>query len=280
MKILVTGGSGYLGRHVRSFFGADDFSRRSRLDVLNPFDAEAVADYDVVIHLAALLDKNPAASSRCFQTNADGTANLLRHMRSNSVFIYASTKDVYGGHADSYDEVPETCSTEYRGQSALEWSKLIGERFVDYYASQRDLRACIFRMSAIYARASDDNESGFVTHYVESVKRDWPIKLPAGGRPVRDILHVDDFSQACRAFIDSTLPRGLYNLGGGRENSASLREIIEKVGRLIDKAPVLDEDAVYPSPIPFNYISDLRRIRRELGWQPRIAIEAGLRSLL
>jgi nucleoside-diphosphate-sugar epimerase len=176
--------------------------------------------------------------------------------------------------------VPETCSTDYCGQSAFEWSKLIGERYVDYYARARSLRACIFRMSTVYARPSEGNEPGFVTHYVESVKRGWPIRLPLGGSPVRDILHVDDFSRACRAFIDSSLTSGLYNLGGGRRNSATLLEIVETIGRLIELEPVIDEEARVPRPIPLNYISDLTRIRDELSWQPKIGIEEGLRSLL
>ena len=113
MKVLVTGGSGYLGIHVRRFFSADDFSRRSNLNILSENDAERVADYDAVIHLAAYLDKDPEAAALCFRTNVEGTANLLRHMRSNSVFIYASTKDVYSTHANDYAEVSEDCSTNY-----------------------------------------------------------------------------------------------------------------------------------------------------------------------
>ncbi|HEX8709030.1 MAG TPA: NAD-dependent epimerase/dehydratase family protein [Pyrinomonadaceae bacterium] len=280
MRILVTGGSGYLGRHVRRFFGADDFSRRSHLDVLNPHDAALVADYDVVIHLAAHLDKDPQAAESCFRTNAEGTANLLRRMQPSSVFIYASTKDVYGSWADTYREVPESCSTDYCGQSALEWSKLLGERYVDYYAQVRGVRACIFRLSTVYARPSEDNEPGFVAHYVESVKRRWPIRLALQGKPVRDILHVDDFSRACRAFIDSPLPRGLYNLGGGRDNAMPLREMIERVGRMIEIEPVFDEEAHLPAPTPINYISDLSHVRAQLGWKPEVGIEEGLQSLL
>lgn len=280
MKLLITGGSGYLGIHVRRFFNADDFSRRSHLDVLNAHDVALAANYDAVIHLAAFLDKSPEAAESCFRTNAEGTANLLRNMQPNSVFIYASTKDVYGSWADSFAEVPETCSTDYCGQSALEWSKLLGERYVDYYAAERNIRACIFRLSTVYARPSEDNESGFVTHYVESVKRGWPLQLPLEGQPVRDILHVDDFSRACRAFIDSSLPRGLYNLGGGRQNAATLREIVETVGRMIELEPVIDAEARLPAPVPLNYVSDLARIKAELGWQPEIGIEEGLRSLL
>jgi nucleoside-diphosphate-sugar epimerase len=135
-------------------------------------------------------------------------------------------------------------------------------------------------MSNVYARPSDGNEPGFVTHYVESVKRGWPVRLPLEGSPVRDILHVDDFSRACQAFIDSSVTRGLYNLGGGRQNAATLREIVETVGRLIELEPVIDEDAHAPRPTPLNYVSDLTRIRAELNWQPTISIEEGLQSLL
>ena len=280
MKILVTGGSGYLGVHVRRFFNADDFSRRTQLDILDGGDVLRVADYDVVIHLAAHLDKDPDSAELCFRTNVEGTAHLLRHMQPRSVFIYASTKDVYGAHADDFDQVPETCPTDYCGQTALEWSKLIGERYVDFYARQRNIRACIFRLSTVYARPSDGNENGFVTHYVESVKRGWPISLPLEGRPVRDILHVDDFSRACKAFIDSSRTYGLYNLGGGKANSATLRELIDTIAELIQCEAVIDSETKLPPPVPLNYVSDLARIRAELGWIPEINIEDGLRSLL
>jgi CDP-paratose 2-epimerase len=280
MKALVTGGSGYLGTHVRRFFDADDFSRRSHLDILDENDLGLISSYDLVIHLAAHLDKAPEAARQCFATNAEGTANVLRHMSPGAVLIYASTKDVYGPHADSYTQVPEECSTEYAGQTALEWSKLIGERYVEYYARRRKVRSCIFRLSTVYARPSDGNESGFVTHYVESVKRGWPIRLPLGGHPVRDILHVDDFSRACQAFYGSGRLYGLYNLGGGKGNSASLREIIAAVGRMIALEPVIAEDEALPHPVPVNYISDLTRLREELNWHPQIGLEEGLRTLL
>ena len=280
MKILVTGGSGYLGTHVRRFFNADDYSRRTGCNILDRDSAGIVADYDVVIHLAAHLDKDPAAADECFRINLQGTANIVKHMRPGAVIIYASTKDVYGANAELYDEVPETCSTDYCGQTALEWSKLLGERLLEYHARQLGIRTCIFRMSTVYARPSDGNEYGFVTHYSESVKRGHAIRLPLDGTPVRDILHVDDFSLACQAFIDSSHVYGLYNLGGGKANAASLREIATTVGRLIELNPILFDDGVTTHPIPVKYVSDLTRIREQLGWQPEIGIEEGLRSLV
>jgi CDP-paratose 2-epimerase len=280
MRILVTGGSGYLGTHVRAFFSADDFSRRSNRDVLDLREVESVADYDVVIHLAGHLDKHPDGADLCFRVNAEGTMNVIRNMQPGSIFIFASTKDVYGAHADDYGKVNERCSTDYCGQSAFEWSKLIAERYVEYYAQRQNVRACIFRLSAVYARPSADNENGFVTHYVESVKRGWPIRLPTNANPIRDILAVDDFCRACQSFIHSDKKFGLYNLGGGVENAATLRDMIGRIGRMIELEPVIEEIPSLPLPVPLNYVSDLARVREELEWLPIVGMDQGLRELL
>jgi len=264
MKILVTGGSGFLGTHIRKFFDADDFSRRSGLDILNMQDVQRVKDYDVVIHLAALLDKSADANEMTFLTNVDGTINLLRSMNENSVFIFASTKDVYGRFADNFAEVPETCPTVYAGQSALEWSKLIAERYVEFYANQNNFRSVIFRLSTVYAPKSEGNQPNFVSHYADAFNTGEPLPLPANGSPRRDLLHVEDFARACRAFVDSIIRHGLYNLGGGRENALSLRELFEKLEAVSGYQSSIDEANPLPAPVPMNYVSDLSLIKQEL----------------
>ena len=62
----------HLGTHVRRFFSADDFSRRSNLNILDEYDVTRVADYDVVIHLAAFLEKDPTAAEQCFRFKRPG----------------------------------------------------------------------------------------------------------------------------------------------------------------------------------------------------------------
>lgn len=279
MKILVTGGSGFLGTHVRKFFNADDFSRRSGLDILNMQDAQRVKDYDVVIHLAALLDKSPDSTEMSFLTNVDGTINILRSMNENAVFIFASTKDVYGRFADNFAEVPETCPTVYSGQSALEWSKLIAERYIEFYANQNNFRSCIFRLSTVYAPASEGNTPNFVTHYADAFNKGETLRLPASGTPRRDFLHVEDFARACQAFVDSVIRHGLYNLGGGRENALNLRELVVKMEEVSGYQTAIDEENPLPAPVPMNYVSDLSLVKQELDWKPEISLNDGLKTL-
>jgi nucleoside-diphosphate-sugar epimerase len=278
MKTLVTGGSGYLGTHVRRYFDGDDLSRTSGHDILNSVDATVAADYDLVIHLAARLDKSPDAADEVFLTNVEGTINVLKNMKRNAVFVFASTKDVYGRFADNFAEVPESCQTLYAGQSALEWSKLIAERYVEYYAHRIGFRACIFRMSTVYAPLSENTTPNFVGAYVDAINMGERMRLPGGGRPRRDLLHVDDFSSACKAFSDSVIRHGLYNLGGGQANSLTLNELVTKLEEASGLQAVVDDDPL-PDPVPMHYVSDLSRIRQELDWEPKIDIAQGLSTL-
>lgn len=279
MKVLVTGGSGYLGTHIRRFFGADDMSRRSNLDILNIQDASIVRDYDMVIHLAAYLDKSPEGVRQTFLTNVEGTVNLLQEMKEDAVFVFASTKDVYGRFADNHAEVSEYCPTTYAGQSALEWSKLIAERYVEYYANARNFRSCIFRLSTVYAPASEGNMPNFVGHYVDAINKGEPIRLPGRGMPTRDLLHVDDLSAACAAFAESVIRHGLYNLGGGTRNAITLKQLIVQMENVSGLQAVIDTENPLPLPIPMNYVTELNLVKQELGWQPEISLTQGLKTL-
>jgi CDP-paratose 2-epimerase len=279
MKILVTGGSGFLGTHVRNFLNAGDLSRRTNTDILNLQDVSIVEEYDVVVHLAAILDKSPESAEQVFLTNVEGTVNLLRAMREGSTFIFASTKDVYGRFADNYAEVPEDCSTVYSGQSALEWSKLIAEKYVEFYANQRNFRSCIFRLSTIYAPNSAENTPNFVTNYADKINKGEPIRLPLNGVPIRDLLHVDDFSRACQAFTDSVIKHGIYNLGGGRKNSLSLLELVKKMEQVSGLQAIIDTENPLPPPTPLNYVTDLTRVLQELDWNPEVSLDKGLKTL-
>jgi len=279
MKVLVTGGSGYLGTHVRKYFDADDLSRTSGRSVLYLHDVRDVEEYDLVIHLAAHLDKSPDAAEEVFLTNVEGTVNVLKNVRKGAAFIFASTKDVYGRFADNFAEVPETCQTLYAGQSALEWSKLIAEQYVHYYANQNGFRSCIFRLSNVYGKTPDNASPGFVGAYADAINKGERIRLPGAGSPIRDLLHVNDLSAACKAFHESVINHGLYNLGGGRSNAISLKELVFKMEEVSGLQAVVDADNPLPAPVPHRYVSDLSLIRQELDWDPKIGLDEGLAEL-
>ncbi len=279
MKTLVTGGTGYIGNHLRQAFDADDLSRRSGLDILSLQDVQIASEYDLVIHLAAHLDKTPDAAEQVFLTNVEGTINLLRQIRKDAVFIFASTKDVYGRFADNFAEVPETCPTIYSGQSALEWSKLIAERYVEFYANQIGFRSCIFRISTIYAPKTEGNTPNFVGNFADAINFGERIYLPGDGVPRRDILHVDDFASACRAFADSVIRHGLYNLGGGPGNVVSLRQLVERMEGVSGLQAVICDEQTIPPPVPMNYVSSLKLVMQELDWKPEMSIDEGLKTL-
>ena len=279
MRVLVTGGSGYLGTHIRRFFGADDYSRRSGRDVLDGEQAAIAAEYELVIHMAAHLSKARDDEDYTFKTNVEGTINLLKKIREDAAFIFISTKDVYGRFADNYSQVNEECPTLYSGQTPLEWSKLLAERYVEYFAHSRHFRSCIFRLSTPYAPPSRNNQPNIVGHYADAINSGEPIALPAKGLPRRDILHVDDVASACEAFSDSVIRHGLYNLGGGVRNTLTLTELVRKLEEVSGLQAVIDEELELPPPIPMNYVSDIGRADQELGWSPKTKLEDGLRSL-
>lgn len=278
MKVLVTGGSGYLGTHIRNYFGADDLSRRSGLDLMNPEIASKVQDYDLVIHMAALVDKRPEAAQEVFKVNVEGTLNLLRYLKSGQTFIFCSTKDVYGKNVDAHKLVSENCSTNYCGQDAYSWSKLIAEHYTSYYGMHAGARTAIFRLSTVYAPSSAGNRGGFVSFFTQAISKGVELELKMMGRQVRDLLYVDDLAEAMRLFYESGLNSGLYNIGGGLSNSTTLLELTETIGQILGKQPRvrLTDAQVYEQ---IDYVSDISRLERELGWKPSISIMEGIGRL-
>lgn len=268
MKVAVTGGSGFIGSHMVRHFSATDISRHTGYDILNLHGLDVLEDFDVVVHLAALLDKSPEASEQVFLTNVEGTVNVLKSMKPGASLIFASTKDVYGGNSNSYAEVPETCSTDFCGQSPLEWSKLIAERYIEYYANMCGLRRCIFRLSTVCAVPEPGTVSNFPHGFVERINMGEPIHLPPGPSPIRDFLHIDDFSTAIDAFHSSGLRRGTFNLGGGRSNADTLRGFIDRLENASGLQAVVEENDSVPRPQQNRYVSDLSLIGHELGWTP------------
>lgn len=284
MKILVTGGSGYLGTHICRRLEArrlevDSLSRREGCDILKPGRLGFLSRYDAVVHLAALLDKSPGAAHRCFAVNALGTLNVLKKLSKNQEFLFMSTKDVYGSHTLRRNRVNEKCPTGFAGQGAYEWSKLIAEKYVEFYAHRLNLRAAILRLSTAYAPPTPGNRGSFVNFFARAIRSGTPIILKARGRQVRDFLHVDDLADAVERCLHSEISGEIFNIGGGPDNTTTLSGLVDLLSSLIGKDPVVEKSAEKETG-QMRYVTDIRKIERALGWTPRVGLMQGLETIL
>lgn len=278
-KILVTGAAGYLGVAVTRSLGAAGASRRLGLSLFDEELAQVLPNYDAVIHLAALVDKRPEAAGDCFRVNAEGTRWLAERMKSDQTLIVASTKDVYDRSCELYDAVPETCSTEYTGQNGYAWSKLVGERYAEFYAAQNGFRLGIFRLSTVFATPTEGNPGGFVSGFARAIREGKRLTLRARGMQVRDVLPAEELARAFELFLKSELRRETFNIGGGPAYAMTFSELAEQIG-LANRQSVSVElsDQPIPPGDQFRFVADIGKLKEKLGWEPTFDLNASLAS--
>jgi nucleoside-diphosphate-sugar epimerase len=278
-RILVTGGSGYLGTFVRRYFNADDFSRRSAWDVCSAEHAKRVAHYDVIIHMAASVDKRVEAADRCFEVNVGGTLNILRNLRQDQTIVLISTKEVYGRRAANLELVDENCPTSFDGHNAYDWSKWLAEQYSEYHAHRVGARLGILRLSTCFAPISPGNKGSFVNFFANSVVHGQKLTLRSRGSHIRDFLHVSDLCRALELFIGSDLKKEIFNLGGGLSHKLSLFDLVGLLGELAGKKPILELNDE-PDPGISRFVTDTKKIEQILGWRPTVSLREGLATIL
>lgn len=259
MNVAVIGGNGYLGKHVTTYFGANSFSRKNGFDVTNINDVERLRDYDIIINMSALLDKSGKNSERVFDVNAKGTENIVKILRPEQIFILTSTKEVHS---------PE---------EAYGFSKIAAEAYARAYAKEKGFKLGIFRLSTTYAPTEE--KGTFVNYFIKAIQNEEEIKLMMKGEQKRDFLYVDDLSRAFQKFINSNIKEGVYEIGGGEENKSTLIDFINLIGKKVNKTPKISFIEGTPKG-ELHYITDLTKIKKELGWQPLINLSEGLENLL
>jgi CDP-paratose 2-epimerase len=231
-----------------------------------------------------------------FSINAGGTLNVLEAVRGQAQpppLVFTSTNKVYGALDDLALEVlsdrwtPSVRELALRGISErrpLEFhspygcSKGAADQYVLDYARSYGLPATVFRMSCIYGpRQFGTEDQGWVAHFFRRAAAGQPITIYGDGCQVRDLLFIEDLVEAflrARAAIDRLRGRA-FNLGGGVENSLSLRELMARMERMDGRAPQVRHDGWRTGDQRW-YVSDTRTFRELTGWQPRVRISDGL----
>ncbi len=303
MRILVTGGAGYIGSHAVKLFLArgfdvwvyDNLSLGHRQAV--PADRLLVGDLndthrldqamvahriEGIVHFAAFTYvgesvKNPA---KYYQNNLVNAVNLLECARRMGIsrFVFSSTAATYGVPED----MPITEDTPQRPINPYGNSKLAFERVLRDYAKTYNIGCAILRYFNA-SGASPDSDIGEdhdpETHLIPLV-----IQAVLGQRPhisifgtdyptpdgtcVRDYVHVDDLAEAHLLALQRMQPgqEMVFNLGTG--TGYSVREVIETVQKVSGKSVPVEEGERRPGDPPV-LVASSEKIQRELGWRPK-----------
>ena len=264
--------------------------------------AEAARDVDVVVHLAGqtAVTTSVADPRADFEHNALGTFNALEAARQAGahrhpdIFLYASTNKVYGG-MEEVAVVEQETRYAYRGlplgipetqpldfHSPYGCSKGCGDQYVRDYARIYGMPTVVFRQSCIYGlRQMGIEDQGWIAWLVIAAVTGQPITVYGDGKQVRDVLFVDDLLDAydaAVAHIDVAAGQ-VYNVGGGPAHTMS---VWAECGPLLERLMGRAIPVSYSNWRPGDqrvYVSDIRKAGRELGWQPRVGVEEGVRRL-
>ena len=259
----------------------------------------AAADADVIYHLAGQVAVTSSVENPWtdFEINALGTVNVLEAARLGErrpVVLFTSTNKVYGGmeevaveekstryeYRDLPHGVPESQPLDFH--SPYGCSKGAADQYVRDYGRIYGLPTVVFRMSCIYGPRQFGNEDqGWLAHFLIAARTGRPITIYGDGKQLRDILYVDDLVRAFKlavAKIDVSAGQ-VFNIGGGPENTLAVwQEFRELLADLKgEKVPVRHGDW-RPGDQPC-YVSDIRKAKQVLGWEPQIDREAGIRLL-
>jgi CDP-paratose 2-epimerase len=273
---------------------------RIKGDVRNDKDlAKAIGKgVDVVIHTAG----QPGVPSSVrmpledFSINAFGTLNVLEQARKKSkdtIVIYCSTNKVYGENVDKIplteqekrysfkgtNGVTEAMCTDLTGHTPYGVSKLVGDLYVQEYSHIYKMKTAVLRMSCTYGtRQFGFEDQGWVAWFIIATLFNKPITIYGNGKQVRDMLYADDLVDAFNRFINSRLERGLFNIGGGMNNTISLLEFLEELEALTGKRPKVNFSDWRPSDQKV-YITDTSKLEKALNWKIKTPVKDGIKKL-
>ncbi len=273
---------------------------RIKGDVRNDSDvARAIGKgVDILIHTAGQpgVPSSVRMPKEDFSINAFGTLNVLELARQKSkdtVIIYCSTNKVYGENVDKipllekkkryvYKDaigVSEEMSTDLTGHTPYGVSKLAGDLYVQEYSHIYKMKTGVFRMSCTYGtRQFGFEEQGWVAWFIIATLFKRPITIYGNGKQVRDMLYADDLVNAFNSFINSSLKSGLFNIGGGGNNTISLLEFLDEIEKLSGKRPKVNFSDWRPSDQKV-YISDTSKLENTLRWKAKTSVRDGIKKL-
>ena len=297
MSALVTGGAGFIGRHVvgelldrsvavrildnlararsgslDAFAGRPGYLGLTQGDVVDPAALrEGLLGVDTVFHLAASVDVGASVHGPvpAVRANVLGTLNVLEAARTaNLRLVLVSTCHVYASAVGPLDEGAATVPA-----SPYAASKLAADDLALGYRRAFGLRDTIVRPFNIYGPwQRSDLEGGVVARFLQAAMADRTLDVHGDGAQTRDFLFVED---AARGIVDASVEAAVgqtLNLATGRETS------IAELAALIDAGAGRVRQVPHPHPQAEveRYLGNAAYARELLDWRPRVALPEGL----
>lgn len=304
MKVLVTGGAGFIGSHLVDELLArghtvtvlDDLSSGSmnnlkdhandpalrfiRGDIRDAKAVErAMADIDAVIHEAAMVSvprsvKDPELAS---SVNVGGTLSMLRASLNRGVerFVYPSSCAVYG----EQEKLPIPEDAPPKPLSPYASSKLMAEENCRKFFEREGLETVCLRYFNVYGpRQSGGEYAGVMIKFLERLRADRPPIIYGDGEQTRDFVYVSDVARATLLALERNGAAGeVINIGTGRETSINrLCEVFLQVSAKEHLKPV--HEPARPGDI-LRSLADISRAGKVLGYEPRVSLEEGIKRL-
>jgi CDP-paratose 2-epimerase len=262
-------------------------------------DAVSQQPFDALIHLAGQVAVTTSVVDprEDFEINAQGTFNVLEAVRQHSpdtFVIFASTNKVYGEMASEsvverdgryqYRDIPDGISEAHNldFHSPYGCSKGSADQYVIDYSRIYGIRTVVFRQSCIYGyRQFGVEDQGWVAWFIIATVLGRKVTIYGDGKQVRDLLFVDDLVSLYKTAIEKkeVCSGKAYNVGGGRENVLSLLELVDHLQKKLNISiqPSFDGWRAGDQKV---FVSNLGKVKKELGWQPKICVEDGLGKLI
>ena len=307
MRILVTGGAGFIGSHFARLLARQEASgiesivildkltyagRKENLtdilikenvefiqgDICDPrIVAAAISKVDSVVNFAAEshVDRSIGSAAEFVETNVSGVQVLLDAIKASKRkirFVQVSTDEVYGSiNTGSWDEdAPLLPNSPYSA------SKAGGELLARAYQRTHGLDVVITRCSNNYGNHHFPEKliPLFITNLLEGKK----VPIYGSGSNVRDWLHVDDHCRGIFQVLMNGRSGEVYNIGGGRE--LNNLEITKSILDTMDASESSIEYVEDRKGHDFRYSVDWSKINRELGYEPKVNFEDGLKETI
>ena len=297
MRSIVTGGAGFVGSHLvdkllsmnHEIIVLDNFSTGRSENLSHAKNKIKLVDCDIskketwtnefknadwVFHIAALADIVPSIQNPVsyFNSNVVGTLNVINECKINKVkrIIYLASASCYG--------LPKLYPTTEQSEIKLEYpyalTKLLGEQIVMHWSKVYDIPVVSLRLFNVYgtrSRTSGTYGAVFGVFLAQKLANK-PLTIVGDGSQTRDFTYVSDVINAIICAVQSNKKAEIYNVGSGR--SVSVNRIVELLGtKKITHIPKRPGE-------PDNSLAGIDKIKKDLGWEPKVTIEEGVGIIL